>query len=59
MLLPLLGNLDDVAAELRENRPVIVGLIKVHTTRLTGHYEVVVGIHPAEKRIVTLDPAHG
>jgi hypothetical protein len=44
------GDINDLAAELRENRPVIVGLIKVHTTRLNGHYEVVVGINLAEKR---------
>lgn len=53
------GDFNDILSELRENRPVIVGLIKPHTTRLAGHYEVVVGVNPDEKRIATLDPARG
>jgi len=53
------GDLKDIIAELRENRPVIVGLIKVHSNRLAGHYEVVVGVNPDAKRIATLDPARG
>lgn len=50
----------EIEKQLAKNRPLIVGLVK---SRVTGpaltHYEVVVAIHPREKRVVTLDPAHG
>ena len=53
------GNFDDLLSELQRNRPVVVGLIKVHSNRLAGHYEVVVGVNPDQKRVATLDPARG
>jgi ABC-type bacteriocin/lantibiotic exporter with double-glycine peptidase domain len=53
------GQLTDIAGELQRARPVIVGLGKPHGAELLGHYEVVVGLHRARRRILTLDPAHG
>lgn len=53
------GTVQDLAHELAENRPVIVGMAKPTTTGAVSHYEVVVAIHPETKRILTLDPAVG
>lgn len=53
------GDLNDLASELKKRRPVLVGLVKPYGTKRAHHYEVVVGIHPAQKRVVTLDPAKG
>lgn len=53
------GTLNDIKHELLLKRPVIVGLAKPTTTGPVSHYEVVIGIHPASKRVVTLDPANG
>jgi hypothetical protein len=36
-----------------------VGLVKSHTGGTVTHYELVVGIHPDRKTVVTLDPARG
>jgi hypothetical protein len=39
---------------------VIVGLEQRLTTeKALRHYSVVVGIHPASRRVLTMDPAHG
>jgi hypothetical protein len=53
------GRLIDIQLELEKRRPVIVGLQKRYPKRFLSHYEVVVGIHPKQKRIATLDPARG
>jgi hypothetical protein len=54
------GTLEDIAHELAQKRPVIVGTVKpVGDTTGVSHYEVVVGIHPKTQRIATLDPAAG
>jgi ABC-type bacteriocin/lantibiotic exporter with double-glycine peptidase domain len=53
------GSFRDLEHELAAGRPVVVGLIKPHGRKSRSHYEVVVAIHPARKRIVTLDPAAG
>ena len=54
------GKFQDLANELKAGRPVLVGLSKPQSKdRVLDHYEVVVGIHPDRKRIVTLDPAEG
>jgi hypothetical protein len=54
------GTLEDIAYELQRKRPVIVGTVKpIGGNKGVAHYEVVVGIHPATKRIATLDPAAG
>ncbi len=53
------GEFADFEKELSKRRPVIVGLVKPHATFVLTHYEVVVGLHPREQVIVTLDPARG
>jgi ABC-type bacteriocin/lantibiotic exporter with double-glycine peptidase domain len=53
------GTVEDLAHELEENRPVIVGMAKPTVTGAVSHYEVVVAMHPETKRILTLDPAVG
>lgn len=53
------GTLEDIAHELAQKRPVIVGVAKPSINRAFAHYEVVVGLHPRSERIATLDPAAG
>lgn len=53
------GTVEDLAHELKQQRPVIVGMAKPTATGAVSHYEVVVGIHPQTRRILTLDPAVG
>jgi ABC-type bacteriocin/lantibiotic exporter with double-glycine peptidase domain len=53
------GGLDDISSELQRARPVIVGLGKPYGSERYAHYEVVVGLHRARRRILTLDPARG
>jgi ABC-type bacteriocin/lantibiotic exporter with double-glycine peptidase domain len=54
------GRLEDLAHELRQGRPVVVGVVKRYRgERALAHYEVVIGVHPARGRILTLDPADG
>ena len=54
------GKFEDVSRELDAGRPVLVGLSKPQSKdRVLDHYEVVVGLHPDRKLIVTLDPSEG
>lgn len=53
------GTLDDLGAELAAGRPAIVGLVKRYPRKGLLHYEVVVGLDPARRRVATLDPARG
>lgn len=53
------GALTDVTSELRQGRPVIVGVAKRYRDAVLAHYEVVVGVHPSSQAMLTLDPAHG
>ncbi len=53
------GTLPDIAHELAQHRPVIVGMAKPTATGAVAHYEVVVALHVDSQRIVTLDPAEG
>ena len=53
------GTLADLERELSKRRPVLVGLALRQGDTLLTHYEVVVGVHRQDKRIVTLDPARG
>ncbi len=53
------GQIADITRELERARPVIVGLGKPHAGKVYAHYEVVVGLHRARRRILTLDPARG
>lgn len=54
------GALTDIAHEIRQGRPVIVGLGKpISERQALSHYEVVVGYEPDQKRVLLLDPAQG
>ena len=53
------GTVEDLVHEIKTGRPVIVGVAKPSLEGRVAHYEVVVGIHPASRRIATVDPAEG
>jgi len=53
------GSLADLENELSKRRPVLVGLALRRGDSVLTHYEVVVGVHRQDKRVVTLDPARG
>ena len=53
------GSPDDLVFELKNHRPVIVGVAKPTIKDAVAHYEVVVGMHGDSQRIATLDPAAG
>jgi ABC-type bacteriocin/lantibiotic exporter with double-glycine peptidase domain len=53
------AHLEDLEAELKEGRPIVVGLVKPQWKGAVTHYEVVVGIDRAGGRIATHDPARG
>jgi hypothetical protein len=53
------GRLSDLEHELGRKHPILVGVMKRYRQRVFPHYEVVVGINRRERRILTLDPAHG
>jgi ABC-type bacteriocin/lantibiotic exporter with double-glycine peptidase domain len=53
------GEPADLRTEIEHRRPLIVGLARHSGQAVIGHYEVVVGFHPARRRILTLDPAAG
>ncbi|HLU68356.1 MAG TPA: papain-like cysteine protease family protein [Kofleriaceae bacterium] len=53
------GTVADLERELRAGRPVLVGMAKPHRTRVYTHYEVVIGLHPGRRLVVTLDPSEG
>jgi ABC-type bacteriocin/lantibiotic exporter with double-glycine peptidase domain len=54
------GDRETLVHELRAGRPVIVGLLLPYGSRkVQSHYEVVVAVHPADGRVVTIDPARG
>lgn len=54
------GTIEDLREQIRLGRPTIVGLRKPYIDNIQlQHYEVVVGIHPDGKFVVTVDPARG
>ena len=53
------GEPDDLVRELERGRPVIVGVAKPTAKDAVAHYEVVVGMHRASRRVATYDPAAG
>jgi len=55
----LQGNFDDLEQELKNGRPVLVGVERRFTTGLYAHYQVVVGINRRRKELVVIDPAVG
>ena len=53
------GTWADLAHEVAQQRPVVIGLVQPHGEESLTHYEVVVGIHASGKRVATFDPARG
>jgi predicted double-glycine peptidase len=54
------GTMTDVVHEIRQGRPVIVGLGKsFEEKKALSHYEVVVGYEPEKKLVLLLDPGRG
>jgi ABC-type bacteriocin/lantibiotic exporter with double-glycine peptidase domain len=53
------GTMADLERELRDGRPVLVGLVKPQRKGVLTHYELVVALHVARGLVVTLDPAAG
>jgi len=53
------GDLRDLMFELRQGRPIIVGMAKPTLEGHVAHYEVVIGMHMETQRIATLDPSVG
>lgn len=54
------GTMTDVVHELKQGRPVIVGLGKtIDAKRALSHYEVIVGYEPRKKLLLLLDPGRG
>lgn len=54
------GTMTDVVHELKQGRPVIVGLGKKYEgNKAVSHYEVVVGYEPTKKLVLLLDPGRG
>jgi predicted double-glycine peptidase len=53
------GTLEDIKHELANGRPIIAGMAKPTAKGRVSHYEVIVGLHVATRRIATLDPALG
>jgi ABC-type bacteriocin/lantibiotic exporter with double-glycine peptidase domain len=55
------GDRETLEHEVRAGRPVIVGLLLPYggKRRVQSHYEVLVAVHPADGRFVTIDPAGG
>jgi ABC-type bacteriocin/lantibiotic exporter with double-glycine peptidase domain len=53
------GTLTDLETELRAKRPVLVGVIKPYLTTSYAHYQVVIGLNPASRRVAVIDPADG
>jgi ABC-type bacteriocin/lantibiotic exporter with double-glycine peptidase domain len=53
------GQPADLKGELERGRPIIVGMGKPYGPKNLAHYEVLVGVHRDQRRILTLDPDHG
>jgi hypothetical protein len=54
------GRLSDLTTEIGQRRPVLVGVVQRYgKDQSRAHYQVVIGIHPARRLILTLDPAAG
>jgi ABC-type bacteriocin/lantibiotic exporter with double-glycine peptidase domain len=54
------GKASDLDSELRQGRPILVGLVlPLERDRAVTHYEVVVAMNPRDGSVVTLDPATG
>jgi ABC-type bacteriocin/lantibiotic exporter with double-glycine peptidase domain len=53
------GELADLAHELQNGRPVLVGMLKPQRKDWRSHYEVVVALHAQRGIVVTLDPSEG
>jgi predicted double-glycine peptidase len=50
---------EDLVREVSQGRPVIVGTLQIEGKRGYPHYEVVVGVNPRDREVLTADPAEG
>lgn len=53
------GEPGDLKTELERGRPLIVGLAKPYGGKTVGHFEVLIGLHPGRREVLTLDPLSG
>lgn len=53
------GSFEDLARELRQGRPVLLGLVLPFDRKNLNHYEVAVAMNPVDGTVVTRDPATG
>ncbi len=53
------GTFADLTSELRQGRPVLVGIQRVVLGTPYSHFVVVAGIDVQDQQILTADPAHG
>jgi predicted double-glycine peptidase len=53
------GQFADLVREVGHRRPVIAGVVNVIAGTAYPHYEVVVGVNPRDKKVLTADPALG
>ena len=53
------GDFRDLEREIGAQRPVLVGVVQRYGAKGIAHYEVVIGMNRAARRILTLDPARG
>lgn len=54
------GSLEDIAHELSNGRPVVVGVAKPYQKdKALSHFQVVTGYHPGKKRLLLMDPGEG
>jgi ABC-type bacteriocin/lantibiotic exporter with double-glycine peptidase domain len=50
----------DLEREVRDERPVLVGLVqRYYGNRAHAHYEVVIGINPQRRKVLLVDPGTG
>jgi ABC-type bacteriocin/lantibiotic exporter with double-glycine peptidase domain len=55
----LAGQVSDLDEQVLKGRPLIVGLVKPTLGGSNAHYEVVVGVHPTKRLVMTYDPGLG
>jgi ABC-type bacteriocin/lantibiotic exporter with double-glycine peptidase domain len=54
------GEERDLRRQLEKGRPLLVGLVKPTAGReFVAHFEVVIGVHPERRLVLTVDPARG
>jgi ABC-type bacteriocin/lantibiotic exporter with double-glycine peptidase domain len=53
------GKFEDLVREVGQQRPIIVGIVRISGRRAYPHYEVVVGVNESQRKVFTADPAEG